>query len=193
VKLVLISDLHERPASVPAGDVLVLAGDVFCGDDRASLQSDLAWVASLKFKCVLMALGNHDLVLSYLLRTAPETAHSLLSAAGVTLLRDSNIVVDGIKFHGVDWRSTAAIPKADVLISHCPAKGVLDQRHPPKSEHLGDAGPAKQVALVTPRLVVSGHIHGGYGRVEQAGTTFVNCSLANEARQTANKPWVVEI
>ncbi len=63
LRLVLISDIHDRPVAVPSGDVLILAGDIFCGDDAASLRSDLAWIKSLGFKTVLAVLGNHDLVL----------------------------------------------------------------------------------------------------------------------------------
>ena len=94
----------------------------------------------------------------------------------------------------MDWRSAAAIPAgSDVVVSHCPAKGMVDQRQPPGSEHLGDGWLAKQIEVVKPRLVVSGHFHGGYGRAEHDRTIFVNCSLANEARELANKPWVHDL
>ena len=192
-RLVLMSDLHTRPASIPKGDVLVLAGDIFCGDDTASLQSDLAWIKSLGMPTV-SCIGNHDLSLMHLLRTAPEKATRLLINAGITLLRDAVVEIGGVKFWGVDWQSRVTISTGlDVIISHCPAKGMLDQRYPPKSEHLGDAWLAAQIAKVKPRLVVSGHFHGGYGKTDQNGTTFVNCSLTNEAQQTVNKPWVVEL
>jgi predicted MPP superfamily phosphohydrolase len=191
--IVLMSDLHTRPASVPEGDILILAGDIFCGDDVASLRGDLAWIKSLGFTRTLCVLGNHDLNLRHLLNTQPDTAHSLLGAAGITLLQDSDVVINGVRFYGLDWGSAAVLPRADVVISHCPAKGMLDQRQPPKSGHLGDAGLARQVALAAPRLVVSGHIHGGYGRAEHGGTTFVNCSLANENRRMVNPPVVIEV
>jgi Icc-related predicted phosphoesterase len=194
LRLVLISDIHDRPVAVPAGDVLILAGDIFCGDDVASLRSDLAWIKSLGFKTVLAVPGNHDLVLAHLLKTQPEITRRLLMSAGVTLLRDTETVVDGLRFYGVDWRSEAEIPSGnDVVISHCPPKGMVDQRQPPGSEHLGDGWLAKQIEVAKPRLVVSGHFHGGYGRAKRDGTTFVNCSLANEARELANDPQVVDM
>ena len=93
----------------------------------------------------------------------------------------------------MDWQSRAATPaRVDVVISHCPAKGTVDQRQP-ESEHLGDARLAGQIARVKPRLVISGHFHGGYGQTQRDGTTFVNCSLANEVREMANQPVVVEL
>jgi len=194
MRLTLASDLHGSRPDMPKADVLVLAGDIFIGDDTASLRSDLAWIKSLGFKNALAVLGNHDLVLAHLLKTQSETARGLLTSAGVTLLRDTETVVGSTRFYGVDWRSAAAIPAgSDVVVSHCPAKGMVDQRQPPTSEHLGDGWLAKQIEVVKPRLVVSGHFHGGYGRAERDGTTFVNCSLANEARELANKPWVHDL
>jgi hypothetical protein len=99
MRLVLISDIHDRPVTVPAGDVLILAGDIFCGDDTTSLRSDLAWIKSLGFKHTLAVLGNHDLVLTHLVKTQPETARGLLMSAGVTLLQDGDTVVDGLRFY----------------------------------------------------------------------------------------------
>jgi Icc-related predicted phosphoesterase len=192
-RLVLMSDLHDRPAHVPQGDVLVIAGDFTCGDDELSLRSDLSWIKSLGFLSVVAVVGNHDLSLMHALRTKPQMVDDLLQRAGITLLRDAETEVNGLRFYGVGWQSQVVIPAGmDIVVSHCPAKGMVDQRQP-TSEHLGDEWLAKQVARVKPRLVVSGHFHGGYGRQEYDGTTFVNCSLANEARQGVNKPWVVEI
>jgi predicted MPP superfamily phosphohydrolase len=181
---------RSRSSSTPQ----ILAGDIFCGDDAASLRSDLTWIKSLGFKNTLAVLGNHDLVLTHLLKTQPETARGLLVSVEVMLLRDSDTVINGLKFYGVDWRSQAEIPTGnDVVVSHCPAMGLVDQRYPPDSEHLGDGWLAKRIEAVKPRLVVSGHFHGGHGRAERHGTTFVNCSLANEARELANKPQVVDL
>lgn len=195
MRLVLISDTHDqRLSDIPIGDVLIHCGDAFCGDDMASLRSDLAWIGALPHRWKLFVRGNHDLCLDWALRAHPPMVEKLLGAAGITLLRDAVVEIGGVKFWGVDWQSRVTISTGlDVIISHCPAKGMLDQRYPPKSEHLGDAWLAAQIAKVKPRLVVSGHFHGGYGKTDQNGTTFVNCSLTNEAQQTVNKPWVVEL
>src|ERR1700691_1523613 len=104
MRLVLISDIHDRPATIPTGDTLILAGDIFCGDDAMSLRSDLAWIKSLGFKNTVAVLGNHDLVLQHMLRTNETAARDLLDSAGVTLLQDTGVVIVGIRFYGVDWR-----------------------------------------------------------------------------------------
>jgi Icc-related predicted phosphoesterase len=193
MKLVLISDTHGCQVGLPEGDVLIHAGDAFCGDDAASLRSDLRNFGALPHKTKLWVLGNHDLVLTHLLKTQPETAWSLLKSAGIQLLIDDSVEIDGLRFCGVGWGTNVPIPTSDVVISHCPAKGMLDQRHPPESDHLGSLFLTKQIEAVKPRVFVCGHIHGGYGRAEHHGTTFVNCSQANEAHQTLNRPLVLEI
>src|ERR1700733_13120389 len=98
---------------------MVLPGDIFCGDDATSLRSDLAWIKSLRFTKTLAVLGNHDLVLQHMLQTNETAARDLLDSAGVTLLRDADIVVHGLRFYGVDWRSQTPIPVGiDVVVSH---------------------------------------------------------------------------
>jgi predicted MPP superfamily phosphohydrolase len=208
-----MSDLHDRPTTVPSGDVLVIAGDFTCGDDELSLRSDLTWIQSLGFKHVLSVLGNHDLILKHLLKTKPEQAHNMLKDSGVTLLQDAEAMIEGIRFWGCDWQGRTEIPQGiDVVISHCPAFLHVDQRRPAvfqngrqiviASAHLGDEWLAKQVQRVGPKFVVSGHIHGGYGvnRTLQGPLngpfrerTFINCSLVNEARENVNAPVVVEL
>jgi Icc-related predicted phosphoesterase len=199
MRLVLISDIHDRPAAIPTGDCLILAGDIFCGDDTTSLKNDLAWIKSLGFKTVLAVLGNHDLVLTHLLKTQPETARGLLGSAGVTLLRDKETVVDGLRFYGVDWRSEAEIPSGnDVIISHCPPAGILDG---------GLGGPTLRRAIFAakPRLHVFGHAHACRGHVILEGIEFYNATLDIQAPQLAIaasshavtlptvEPWVVDL
>jgi hypothetical protein len=199
LRLVLISDIHDRPVAVPAGDVLILGGDIFCGDDAASLRSDLAWIKALGFKNTHAVLGNHDLVLTHLLKTQPETARGLLMSAGVTLLRDTETVVDGLRFYGVNWRSEAEIPSGnDVIISHCPPAGILDGG-------LGDPTLRRAILAAKPRLHVFGHAHACRGHITLEGVDFYNASLDIEAPQLAIaasshaitlptvEPWVVDL
>jgi predicted phosphohydrolase len=199
LRLVLISDIHDRPVTTPAGDVLILAGDIFCGDDATSLRSDLAWIKSLGFKNTVAVLGNHDLVLQHMLRTNETAARDLLDSAGVTLLRDTETVVDGLRFYGVDWRSQAAIPAGcDVVISHCPPAGILDGG-------LGSATLRRAILAAKPRLHVFGHAHACRGHVILEGIDFYNASLDMHAPQFAIaasshavtlptvEPWVVDM
>jgi Icc-related predicted phosphoesterase len=171
MRLVLISDIHDRPAAVPAGDTLVLAGDIFSGDDTASLRSDLAWIKSLGFKNIVMVLGNHDVVLQHMLRTDQAAARDLLNAAGVTLLQDSGTIINGLRFYGVDWLSQVAIPAgSDVIVSHCPPAGILDN---------GGGCPMlrREVLAAKPQLHVFGHAHACRGHITLEGIDFYNASM----------------
>jgi predicted phosphohydrolase len=197
-RLILISDLHDRPTQVPQGDILVLAGDVFCGDDLASLRNDLDWIKGLGFKHTLLVLGNHDLVLMHLLKAKQATAHDLLKSAGVELLQDRETVIDGLRFYGVDWKSQATIPSADVVISHCPPAGILDGG-------MGCLALRKSILAARPRLHVFGHAHACRGHETHSGIEFYNASLDISAPHLAMaasshtiklqtvEPWVVEL
>jgi|HubBroStandDraft_2_1064218.scaffolds.fasta_scaffold25787_2 Icc-related predicted phosphoesterase len=171
MRLVLISDIHDRSIAVPAGDTLVLAGDIFCGEGTASLRSDLAWIKSLGFKSTVMVLGNHDLVLQDKLRTNQTAARDLLNSAGVTLLQDSETVINDLRFYGVDWGSQAAIPTGtDVVVSHRPPAGILDN---------GAGCPMlrREVLAAKPQLHVFGHAHACRGHITLDGIDFYNASL----------------
>lgn len=93
--------------------------------------------------------------------------------------------IRGIGWRWLNWSAyqSGEPLAATLVVSHCPAKSMVKQRHPPESEHLGDGWLAKQIEVVKPRLVVSAHFRGGYGRAERDGTTCINCSLASEARE----------
>ena len=123
MKLVLTSDLHGKRPSVPKGDVLIVAGDIFCGDDIVSLRRDISWLESLNFRHIVTVLGNHDLV-------ARHNPSVLESAKTIHLLANSGLEIDGVRFYGIDSKdsnSNIDIPKGtDVVISHFPPAGILD-------------------------------------------------------------------
>jgi Icc-related predicted phosphoesterase len=199
MRLVLISDMHGGRVAVPAGDTLVLAGDIFCGDDTASLRRDLAWIQSLGFKNSVMVLGNHDLVLEQMLRTDQTAARDWLHSAGVTILQDGNTVIDGLRFYGAGWGSQAAIPTgSDVVVSHCPPAGILDGG-------MGCPVLRREVLAAKPLLHVFGHVHAGRGHITVEGIEFYNASLDVPPSRLNRwlgqvhitwptvKPWVVDL
>jgi Icc-related predicted phosphoesterase len=81
----------------------------------------------------------------------------------------------------------------DVLVTHGPPFGVLDQSRP-TTDHLGCEELAEVVEKVAPRLHVFGHIHGGQGRVHGSnGCEFVNTSVLNEMYLLAQEPQIVDL
>ena len=61
IRLICISDTHtHKPNSLPAGDVLVHAGDLTNAGTIAEIQDQIDWLSSLPFKYKVVICGNHD-------------------------------------------------------------------------------------------------------------------------------------
>ena len=136
--------------------------------------------------------GNHDLILA-----RQQDARDLL--APVTLLSDSEVTIHGVRFYGVGWGSKPAIPAGvDVLISHTPPFGVLDNG-------LGSRELREAVLAARPTVHVFGHIHGCRGHQTLGVTHFYNAVIDARAPKTAlaasshrvtlptARPWVHEL
>lgn len=67
----------------------------------------------------------------------------------------------------------------DVLITHGPPFGILDQTTP-DGNHLGCERLLVAVQEKRPKLHVFGHIHGGAGTRNIGATQFVNAAYLNE-------------
>jgi hypothetical protein len=112
-------------------------------------------------------------------------------------LENSGVTIDNIRFWGspyspefLDWafmyhRGSGArywdlIPlDLDVLITHGPPFGILDQIAPGEM-HLGCEELLKAVEEKKPRVHLFGHIHGGAGTFENEVTRFANAAHLNE-------------
>jgi Icc-related predicted phosphoesterase len=83
----------------------------------------------------------------------------------------------------------------DVLITHGPPFGILDQIKP-GGAHLGCEELLKAVEEKRPKVHIFGHIHGGAGTFDNGTTRFVNAAFLNERYQPnapAGKIHVIEI
>jgi Icc-related predicted phosphoesterase len=67
----------------------------------------------------------------------------------------------------------------DVLITHGPPFGILDQTAP-GDPHLGCEELFNAIEEKKPRVHLFGHIHGGAGTFENGATRFVNAAYLNE-------------
>jgi predicted phosphohydrolase len=195
MRLVVISDthgLHNHIGSLPAGDVLVHAGDFMnSGLYPEEILSFNHWLAKQAIQRRVVCGGNHD----RLFQLAPRLARELLTNA--TYLENTGVTIDGVSFWAspytpefLNWafmypRGAAAqywdqIPHdLDVLITHGPPFGILDQIEP-GGEHLGCEELLKAVEEIKPKLHIFGHIHGGAGTFDNGTTRFVNAAYLNE-------------
>ena len=137
--------MDSLPASIPHGDVLVIAGDTLSLDHRVEaqreeLESQLApFLAELPHERILLIAGNHDFLFA-----DPQAWQEGLPA-NVTYLLDEAVEVGGIRFWGTPWstllpgwafmepeaklpsRWAAIPPETDVLVVHGPPFGSLDR------------------------------------------------------------------
>ncbi|MCC6738926.1 MAG: metallophosphatase domain-containing protein [Planctomycetia bacterium] len=210
-RLVLISDTHNHHAAVklPAGDVLVHAGDVSGMGRPAEIESFARWLAARPFPHKVVIAGNHD----WLFEREPKVAREILEkhCPGVVYLEDAGAEIRGLRFWGSPWQPEfchwafnierredlaakwALIPSGvDVLVTHGPPRGILD-----RTVGGDDAGcDALEEAVATrvkPRVHVFGHIHEAYGALERGGVAYVNASICDLAYRPVNPPVVREL
>ncbi|GAF68921.1 unnamed protein product, partial [marine sediment metagenome] len=147
-EIVCISDTHtlHQHVDVPAGDILVHAGD-FCGSGGPlEVGHFLDWMESLPHWTKIVVPGNHDICVA----DDPQV-RAEFKKSGIHLLIDEEYVepLSGIAFYGVPWTpdffpdnwsfqysQAGCTPEelwrkvpdhTDVLISHGPPFGLGDQ------------------------------------------------------------------
>lgn len=179
--VVCISDTHNHEVPLPAGDLLIHAGDLTQNGTREELQRQLNWLNSHPHPHKIAIAGNHDRVLQRpAVISAAEADNAPLSWGSVTYLEDSSVrlrfrggrtlLVYGNPWtrkhgnwsfqyeRGTDMFSGKIDDDADIVVTHSPPKHYLDVNG------LGDAFLLQEIRRVRPRLHVFGHIHGGYGQ-----------------------------
>jgi Icc-related predicted phosphoesterase len=215
MKLVLISDTHglESKLDLPAGDVLIHAGDLTNRGSVAELSRAAQWLSNQiengKFHHVVCIAGNHDFALEHFMREGEEGMMRREIFQRIIYLRDSGVTLDGVKFYGSPWQPEfcdwafnlkrrlpirekwALIPEdTDVLVTHGPPMGIQDWVG---RERVGCADLRVAVERLQPTLHTFGHIHGGYGENTAGPIHFVNASVVDENYKIVNAPIVVEV
>jgi Icc-related predicted phosphoesterase len=183
--IVMISDTHGARPSLPAGDVLVHCGDLTHLGSFAELKAEVEWLKSLPFRHVILVGGNHDMALGNLCDKKLENQTRKLLFGHIHYLRDSGVVLEGVKFWGSPWIPAYAgvfnlpedelqqkwdlIPSdTDVLVTHGPPAGTLDGA-------TGSPSLAAALRRIQPSIHCFGHVHEHHGQIEK-GTHFFNCA-----------------
>lgn len=126
-------------------------------------------------------------------------------------LQDSEVTLDGVRIYGSPWQPAfggwgfnlprnsealkekwGAVPEGlDVLVTHSPPYGVLDQLD--SGESVGCERLLSAVESKHPRVHVFGHIHEGYGTAQNEHTFFINASSCDGLYKAVNKPLVYDL
>lgn len=207
MKIVCISDTHTKHHEVilPKGDLLIHAGDVSWVGSELQLIDFFKWFDKQDFKHKIFIAGNHDLMFE----RNPKQAQSLIPKS-IIYLEESSVTIEGIKIYGTqitpyffNWafnrypgqdieQHTQKIPNdTDILITHGPPYGILDANV--KGEHCGCPSLLSKIQEVKPKLLICGHIHKGYGRLQKEESLYINASLLNHRYEYKNSPVVVEL
>ena len=209
MRLICIADTHgyHDRLKVPEGDVLVHAGDFTRQSTIYDIADFMAWFAGAnnRHPVKILVAGNHDM----LFQTHPELVAPLIPE-GVTYLQDSGCQIDGLRIWGSpvqprfhDWafnreRGTEIkkhwdmIPDTtDVLITHGPASGILDQA--PDGVEAGCIDLRRRIEALKLKAHICGHIHNGFGRSSLGSTIMVNASICDESYRPVRAPIVLDL
>lgn len=212
MRIVFISDTHNylRQMTLPPGDMIVHAGDATMEGKINEVAHFAKTYGELPYKHRILIAGNHD----WMAQKDPNTWRMLMKERGIVYLEDSGVELDGIKLWGSPWqpefydwafnlpRGDALkekwdlIPEGlDILVTHGPPRGKLDMTYSYNGmprEEVGCWDLARAVQRAKPKVHAFGHIHVGYGVVEEDGTIFVNPSSCNDQYDAVQDPIVLE-
>jgi Icc-related predicted phosphoesterase len=97
------------------------------------------------------------------------------------------VLTKAYRFTEQKWND---IPAAtDILITHGPAWGFLDDVEGRRGQHLGCELLAKRINTIRPKIHVCGHIHSGHGHYFDGHTHYFNAAVLNERYEYGNLPW----
>jgi Icc-related predicted phosphoesterase len=182
VRIAAISDLHGTRPQPPDCDVLAVVGDITHLGNFGEFKQAVAWLKSLPMQVILIA-GNHDVCLENLMRQNLETELRRFLHP-IIYLRGSEVTIQNIRFYGSPFIPEYAgaftlpseelkskwglIPECDVLLTHCPPRGICDPREK-GCEHLRNAVLQRKI-----KVHAFGHCHEGAGEENRNGIQFFN-------------------
>ncbi|MBR9870603.1 MAG: metallophosphoesterase [Gammaproteobacteria bacterium] len=210
MRLVCISDthsLHGKIPDIPAGDVLIHAGDCLGAGTLQNVEDLNSWLGTLPHLHKIVIAGNHD----WSFQETPEIAKEALTNA--TYLEDSGVVIDGVRFWGSPWTPTfldwafmqdrgqalhdrwIQIPDdTDILITHGPPKGIGDEASLGfQCQNVGCVDLLHRIQQLQLKAHIFGHIHEGYGEYILGKTKLINASTCTVRYEPTNPPIVLDI
>ena len=172
------ADTHgkHRELKIPEDtDILICVGDVCDAGDEVQLQDFFNWFAEQPARYKLFVPGNHDLPFEFV----PEYAASRLPK-GISYIEQGEIIWEGIKFYilparmGLSFETAPQFipPDIDVLLTHCPPTGILDDGR------WGCPILRKLIDNAKPKVHLFGHCHQTAGQKLKIGQSeFVNVAV----------------
>jgi len=215
MKICIISDTHgmHDQIIVPSCDILIHCGDISFFGKPCEVDSFIKWFKQQPAINKVYVLGNHEVELAKL---SYSERLEILSEGGIHYLENTSVTLEGLKFWGSpytpkygDWafmlRAAALrncwdqVPdNINILITHGPPYKILDftedGEHKDEGEHAGCEHLLKKVyQLPLLKLHCFGHLHSGFGVLQQGNITFVNAASCNNRYEPVNQPIIIEL
>lgn len=206
MKICIFSDTHGKHDmldKLPDADIAVCCGDITGRGLEKEAHYFMEWyVNQWHIGTKIFIPGNHDFcfengsvedIPSELTCLVNEPAVidglHILAMSYVPIFRGWAFEVDNSVVE--DFLNEITVP-IDLLITHTPPHSICDFTQY-RSEHAGSPALFDYVMKNPPKVHCFGHIHEGYGQVNNGRTTFVNASVLNGKYYLTNKPIVIEI
>lgn len=218
MRITLLSDTHNKHNSVPMeffeSDLVLHAGDISSMGYEHEIFNFCKWYDSLKPEFKFFIAGNHELGLE---NNRKNLEMIINSFKNIDYLEDDDVVIQigeepEVKIYGSPWQPEfynwafnlprmgeelkskwGEIPEdTDILITHGPPYGILDDVQGKRGIHLGCELLAERILEIKPKICVFGHIHTGYGHYYNGHTHFFNAAVLNESYLYAQTPWVID-
>lgn len=216
-KFTFISDTHmkHRHLKLEGGFCLVFSGDCMThGYDVTELEDFLKWFSEQEYTYKLFCAGNHDRALGAYPEEQARNVVEKYYDEGVRYLYNNMVEIDGYKVYGTphqpifgNWGFNtppdelydiySMIPEGlDLLVTHCPPKGILDKSHRKTYRNLTgemELGSEELSAVLSnlqepPKYHAFGHIHGDGGKmIKTEKTTYINASICDEDYRPTNE------
>ena len=219
MKLSIISDTHNKHKHVtgdlPGGDLLIHSGDISSMGYEHEITQFADWydkIATYDHKVFIA--GNHDWGFQNNVEKVKEIIDFYPT---MTYLQDQLHTIQDdngteVKIWGSPWQPEFynwafnlprngeelkavwdMIPEGiDILITHGPAWGFLDDVEGNRNVHLGCELLAERIKQIKPKIHICGHIHTGYGHHYDGHTHYFNAAVLNERYLYSHLPWHID-
>ena len=219
MKITFISDTHNKhkqiTSSLKGGDILIHAGDISSMGYEHEVTEFCKWFDSIdNYDTKIFIAGNHDWGFQNNVEKISQIVNSYKT---INYLQDEtmgNQIGDGpmVNIYGSPWQPEfydwafnlpkngrglmskwQAIPdNTDILITHGPAYGFLDDVTGRRGQHLGCELLAERIKEFKPKIHVCGHIHTGWGHYFDGHTHYFNAAVLDERYMFTQSPWDIE-
>jgi predicted phosphodiesterase len=206
---------------LPGGDLLIHAGDFMnSGYNPMDAIEFFQWFDEIEnYDFKVFIAGNHD---RWMQDKTEESRGILTGYKTIEYLQDDWMTVGDsdphdpnvktAKIYGSPWQPefynwAFNLPRngeelkskwdmihedTDILITHGPAWGFLDDVEGNRNVHLGCELLAERIKQIKPKIHICGHIHSGYGHYFDGYTHYFNASVLNERYSYSHLPWNID-